>query len=94
MAQPLFTNAQNAAAVKLLVQHGADVNARNEAGMTPLLVWATEGEDTGAVETMKALLRAGADPNLRDSQGSTPLEYAQRRSEPNKIRLLKANGAK
>lgn len=65
---------------KLLVSHGADVNARhtpkhaggsrlNRAGATPLVL-AAEASD---LPFMKLLLTLGADPNLPNEQRSTPL---------------------
>src|SRR5215471_3758950 len=86
--------AQYASIVEVLVRHGADVNARAQNGWTPLHVQAQEGEDTGALEVMEALLEAGADPNLADEKGNTPMTFARNREEPEKVKLLKAHGAK
>jgi cytohesin len=56
-------------AVKLLLEYGADPNARNEYGLTPLhLAW-------DEPETAGALLEAGAEPTARDEQGLTALDY-------------------
>lgn len=62
---------------------GADVNARDKAGNTPLLLatyywagganWAPASEDPAVVAV---LLEAGADVNARNSSGSTPLHHA------------------
>jgi Ankyrin repeats (3 copies) len=43
--------------VRLLIEYGAHVNARNDAGMTPLIV----ATSSGSYEIVKLLLRAGAD---------------------------------
>jgi cytohesin len=63
-------------------------------GWTPLHVQSQEGEDTGALEVMEALLERGADPNLADEEGNTPMTFAREREEPEKVRLLRAHGAK
>lgn len=57
---------------QLLIEHGADVNARSADGDSPLHVAAREG-DAALVE---CLLEAGASPVLCNSSGSSPLELA------------------
>ena len=61
-------------AVTACLQAGADLNARNEDGETPLHV-ATAANQKPAAITM--LLDAGADPNARDKYGKTPGDLAK-----------------
>lgn len=52
---------------------GADVNALDEDGTTPLT---TELANFGRADVTAALLEAGADPNLANEGGSAPLYFA------------------
>ena len=58
--------------VAALVCMGADVNARDRSGATPLFL-AAEGGRGGAAKT---LLAAGADPRMRNNVGESPLYIA------------------
>jgi hypothetical protein len=60
----------DAEALRLLIDRGADVNARNDAGATAL-TWAVDD----ALKT-KVLLEHGADPNARFLDGPTTLSLA------------------
>ncbi len=55
--------------VRLLLDSGADIEARDEAGDTPLMRAASYGQ----TETFKFLLERGAKVNVRDKGGMTPL---------------------
>lgn len=57
-------------AMKLLVDAGADVNAKNKFSITALMWCATE------IDKVRLLLSKGADPNARSKQGRTPLLIA------------------
>ena len=63
--------------VALLIASGADVQARNCYGSTPLHTAAVSAMRTAA----KLLLSAGADVNAANNGGWTPLQYAVRGGE-------------
>ena len=55
--------------VQLLLEKGADVNARNTAGWTPLL----HAAQFSSSEIVELLIEKGADVNARGTLGMTPL---------------------
>jgi len=75
--------------VRLLLDMGADTNARNEAGATALL-WAVDD-----LEKTRLLLESGADANARSDDGRTPvLLAASRFGASNIVKVLVDHGAK
>ena len=58
--------------MRALVKHGANVNAKDDTGETPLHVAAF----LSRASSVEALLAARADPNARDRLGKTPLHNA------------------
>lgn len=95
---------RSAAMVKLLLEHGAQVNVKSGdtaeivkngpiliGHLTPLHVAAGQGN----YETVEALLNAGADVNARDVRGATPLvlAVATDHANPKVVQLLLAKGA-
>ncbi len=64
-------------AVEALIAAGADVNAKDGAGNTPL-TWAAMSE-RGDKRIVRALLRAGADPANKGAFDETPLTWAAKR---------------
>ena len=62
-----------AEAAKLLIEKGADVNARNRDGTTSL----HSAAFLGRIGTVKLLLENGADTTLRSNDGSTPTDVAR-----------------
>ena len=65
---------KNPAVLTLLLNRGANVNARYDTGATPLH-WATDSNENPAVLTL--LLDRGADATLRDKENKLPFDYAK-----------------
>jgi uncharacterized protein len=65
--------ARNAESVALLLQRGADVNARQQVGYTPLMGAAAGGRE----DLVELLLKHGADPSLRSDDGKTAADVAR-----------------
>lgn len=75
---------QRLAAARLLLEHGAQANARQQRGFTPLHAAA----DSGDLDLIRLLLEHGADPGLADDDGQSPLDYARARGNHAAARLL------
>jgi len=72
-----------------LLDQGAVIDARDEAGRTPLMLAATQGK----LEMVRLLLARGADPNAADNAGHTPLQQATKRNLRDIAALLEQAGA-
>lgn len=78
----------NLAAVEVLVERGADVDARTRAGVTPLFV----AVRANRYEIARYLLERGATPDAAGEAGP-PLVEAVARGTPEMVRLLVQRGA-
>ncbi|HYV83174.1 MAG TPA: ankyrin repeat domain-containing protein [Pyrinomonadaceae bacterium] len=75
--------------VKSLVSSpGADVNATNERGSTPLLEAARFGHD----DICRVLIAAGANLKVKDKDGKTALMLAVQNNHDDVVRVLKEAG--
>lgn len=74
--------------VKSFVEHGTDVNTKDELNWTPLY-WAAS---TGQTEIAKFLLTKGANVNAETNNNQTPLHQAAKAGELKLIELLISKG--
>lgn len=82
---------QNLDALRVMVEKGADIQARDGAGSTTLM-WAAFN-DSGKTELVEELLKLGVDPNIRNKSGETALMWAMRRGYTPVVTALKKGGA-
>jgi ankyrin repeat protein len=66
--------------VKFLLDSGADVNAKDVRGMTPLML--AIASDRHNPEIIKMLLDKGADVNIKSKAGETALDWAEKMRVP------------
>lgn len=79
----------DAAQAATLLDQGAVIDARDEAGRTPLMLAVTQDR----LEIVRLLLARGADPNASDNAGHTPLQQATKRNLQDVAALLERAGA-
>jgi ankyrin len=108
-ATPLLRAAKglDAPAVRVLLEHGADLTLANSRGMTPVMAAAglgsvdadtrgfylSEDVERRAIHSLELLVKAGADLNAADSRGLTPLHEAARWGWNDVVRYLVERGA-
>ncbi len=73
-----------------LIKKGADIQAQDKNGETPLILSAWRG----SIEMTKMLLDAGANVEVKNKDGKTPLMIAKRYKDTELIKLLIDKGAK
>jgi ankyrin repeat protein len=69
-----------------LLQNGADVNAKNKSGRTPLHIAAQKGN----TELVRLLLASGANKTAKDNLGMTPYDFAEGNSQVKNVLDRKA----
>lgn len=67
--------------VEHLIEHGAEPNARDSYGNTPLHI-------VEKAEVAEVLLKHNADPSLKNKRGKTPLDIAKRHKKEEVIEVL------
>ena len=75
--------------MKFLISQGADVNAKDKNGDTPLhktSIWSR-------LEAMEILISEGADVNEKNSRGITPLDMSYKHKKLENVKLLISEGA-
>ena len=79
----------NTNAILQLLEKGADIDAQDRYGRTPLMA----AVSINNLEVAEILLKKGANPNLGDINGVTALRMARNSRHPDMIKLLKEFGA-
>ena len=77
--------------VRQLIDRGADVNAKDRAGRTLLMLSAHL--DSMPVDTVKVLIADGAEVNATTPEGRTALDFARQRGQTPLVELLTKAGA-
>ena len=66
------------ATMRLLLERGADANARQQLGFTPFHSAASRGD----IDMAKLLIDFGADPNARTEDGKNAIDIAEKYNQP------------
>ena len=75
---------------ELLIEKGANINAKTKNGATPVYTAASSGQR----EILEILIARGADVNVKDEKGVSALKVASSKGYKAVVELLKAKGAK
>ena len=79
---------KNIAEAEALIAAGADIEAKDEAQLTPLITAALAGDRDGVA----LLIEKGADPSGRNDKGFTALHAAAHKGHPEVVQLLIDHG--
>jgi ankyrin repeat protein len=79
------------AAVRLLIEHGANPNTPSPIARYTPLMWAAYSENVD-VETIRLLLDKGADPKAKGADGETPLSLTRKHGPTAAVELLERAG--
>src|SRR5262249_34600985 len=82
----------NSALIKKAIARGAELNVKDSAGRTILMLAA--GSEYFSPETIQLLVDNGADLNAKSASGETALDFAQRSGQKAVVDLLIKAGAK
>ena len=82
-------NFKDGSVLRLLLEHGADINVQNRVGRTPL----HRASFNGALEVVRLLLVHGADAEVKSVVGETALQEAADRGRDEVVKLLREHGA-
>ena len=88
-ASSIGDNSNDGSVARFLLEHGADINAQNRQGLTPLH-WAS---NSGTPEVVRVLLEHGADVEVKDDTGRTALHWTSSSGRLEVVRLLLEHGA-
>jgi ankyrin repeat protein len=69
----------------MLIEQGADINAKNKNSLTPLHAAAMAGDR----DTVALLINKGADVNAKSKDGLTPLHMASQQNHREVVELLR-----
>jgi len=70
--------------IEILLQNGAQIDAKNRTGFTPI----HHAAESGSAGAARVLLRAGADASIVNNRGESPLETATRLGHAKVVKLL------
>jgi ankyrin repeat protein len=79
---------------EILIEHGADLNARAKDNAAPLHFACFKGQKSGHIAVAKLLLQKGCDVNPEMKNRATPMNLAKSRNNSEVIELLKKYDAK
>jgi len=82
-------NYESVEIIELLIMEGADVNAINNDGESPMFMVSSYD-----IRIIKLLLEYGADPNIKNDVGRTILDEVYEGNVTDIIELLQSHGAK